>query len=730
MICRRGWAWSGRVLGCRLAPAGMLLMGWGGGLAVAGTTNLAVVADTFLLAESGNNNAGASTHVAVGANRFLLVRRALLRFDLGGIPSGSVVTSATMRAEVIGLPAFATPQSSQFALHRLHAAWGEGSRAGNQGALAQAGDATWNSRMHGTALWTQGGAAADAAATASATTLVAGLGMYAWSGPGLVEDVQAWIDDPATNAGWLLMSQSEATAATAKQLGSREGGKPMVLEVGFLPPVEEPEVFVQGVSVDSNRNVALTWAGAPGWQYDLLADANLGDDGDFPIAYPNIRDSGTGTNTLADLPALVHPNLPGNDGIAYAIQARPLDTDVLSIALEPVATNLTSPVLLTYAADGSGRLFVVEQTGEVLIIDSNRTVLAEPFLDLSDRLADLAPNGIGDINDPGLNPIFDERGLLGLAFHPQYAENGRFFVYHSAPKSGDGINHESIVAEYHVSAADPNVADPASERVLLRQDQPEFNHNAGQLVFGPDGYLYIGFGDGGGGGDQHGPFGNAQLTSTWLGSILRIDVDGEEPYAVPPDNPFVGQEGLDEIYAYGLRNPYRFSFDRGGDHTLIVPDVGQAIYEEINFVVAGGNYGWRILEGHHAFDLPLAETLGVDVRTDLQFPIHEYSHAEAGISIIGGFLYRGSQYPELVGRYVFGDYSASFGSPGGRLYYLEETRPGIWERFQFHIAPDNPPLGRFLKAFGEDADGEVYALTSTLGGPTGNTGEVLLLRKP
>ncbi|MBU0497654.1 MAG: PQQ-dependent sugar dehydrogenase [Candidatus Thermoplasmatota archaeon] len=329
-----------------------------------------------------------------------------------------------------------------------------------------------------------------------------------------------------------------------------------------------------------------------------------------------------------------------------------------------------------------------------------------PFLDLSDKLATV-------------NPMYDEKGLLGLVFHPNYSSNGRFFVFYSAPKSGPGVDHESIIAAYQVST-NPNVADLDSEQVILRVDEPEGNHNGGQLAFGPDGYLYIGLGDGGGAGDQHGTIGNGQNISVLLGKILRIDVDSGSPYAIPADNPFVGSDGGDEIFAYGFRNPYRFSFDQmTGD--LFVADVGQDEWEEIDIVISGGNYGWRILEGTHPYDLALATLLGINL-SSLEAPIHDYSH-DVGHSIIGGYVYRGSASADLMGKYVFGDWSTGFFVSNGKLFYLNETQPGVWERVEFQMDGDKP-LQRSVLSFGVDEAGEIYVCTTRTIGSLRATGEV------
>ncbi len=385
----------------------------------------------------------------------------------------------------------------------------------------------------------------------------------------------------------------------------------------------------------------------------------------------------------------------------------PGDSNALTATLNLVASGMKAPTMLTVAGDGTNRLFVADQPGIIYVIDDGKVQYSPPFLDLTSKMVKV-------------NPIYDERGLLGLAFHPEYETNGRLFVYYSGQKTAEGVDHESIIAEYTVSAEDPNIADPSSENIILRIDQPEANHNGGQLAFGPDGYLYIGMGDGGGAGDQHGDIGNGQNTSTLLGKILRIDVDGGTPYAIPPDNPFIGAEGLDEIYAYGFRNPYRFSFDRFTG-ALYAADVGQDEWEEIDIVESGGNYGWRILEGTHSYDLDLAEYLNISIET-LKAPIHEYSH-NVGRSIIGGYIYRGTQSQSLSGLYVFGDWSTQFTKPDGKLYYLSETEPGVWERSEFSLANEKP-LKRFIFGFGEDEEGEIYLVATRFIGSVLRSGEI------
>jgi len=400
----------------------------------------------------------------------------------------------------------------------------------------------------------------------------------------------------------------------------------------------------------------------------------------------------------------------------------------ITIELETVASGLVSPVHLTHANDGSGRLFVVEQTGPIRIIDDG-VLLGTPFLNLA-----------GEI--PTLNAGFDERGVLGLAFHPNYAVNGRFFVRYSRPRVGVSGEpcfgtsrgcHEEVLAEFSASG-DPDVANPVGT-ILFAIDEPEFNHNAGAVEFGPDGYLYFSLGDGGGANDglhlpslPHGPIGNGQNINTHLGSMLRIDVDGGAPYTIPPDNPFVGTNGLDEIYAYGFRNPFRFSFDDGpgGTGRLLVADVGQNLFEELSEVTLGGNYGWVIREGAHCFDPfnpnvspPTCDTNG------LIDPLVDYARADGGISIIGGHVYRGLDFPGLQGTYFFGDFSASFGQPTGRLYYLDEANPAAPVIKELRIGAADLPFGRYLKGIGEDGNGELYVLASTVLGPTGTSGVVL-----
>lgn len=329
---------------------------------------------------------------------------------------------------------------------------------------------------------------------------------------------------------------------------------------------------------------------------------------------------------------------------------------------QPLVSGLQRPVDLQ--PDGSGRMFVIEKVGRFRIIENNQ-LIETPFLDISDRVGSRG----------------NEQGLLGLALHPQYQENGRFFVNYT------NLDGNTVIARFQVSD-DPNVADPASEVQLLGIDQPFANHNGGGLVFGPDGYLYAGMGDGGSQGD---PNGNGQNTGVLLGKILRLDVDSAEPYVVPADNPFGN-----EIWAYGLRNPWRLSFDKAnGD--LYIGDVGQNQWEEIDFLPAGSpggtNFGWDHREGAHDF-----EGGGPEGMID---PVAEYSHPEGGCSITGGFVYRGSM-PEWNGIYLYGDYCT------GMIWGLINTDGGWQNQLLFDT-------DLTITSFGQDASGELY-LVSDNGG--------------
>lgn len=405
-------------------------------------------------------------------------------------------------------------------------------------------------------------------------------------------------------------------------------------------------------------------------------------------------------------------------------------TNGCPISLTLVAEGLQSPVKVVEPPDGSGRLFILEQQGLVRVL-LNGVLLPTPFLDIRDRMVELS------------GPA-DERGLLGFAFHPGFAQNRRVFVYYSAPR-GAGVdpsfNHESHVSEFLASPGDSNVADAATERILLTLPQPQFNHNGGDLAFGPDGYLYIAVGDGGGSGDEdtgHTPgIGNAQDLGSLLGKILRIDVNGALPYAVPADNPFVGVAGArPEVFAYGFRNPYRMAFDPGGARRLFAGDVGQALFEEVDIVERGGNHGWRIREGVGCFD-PAQTTSppancpisGADGQPLIP-PIVEYPHNAAGggpsgISVIGGAIYRGAAMPTFAGRYLFGDFSKGFLVADGSLFAATQNDDGSWSLCELTVSGQpGGRLGAYVLGFGQDAAGEVYVCTVTRLDRTGDSGRV------
>ena len=346
------------------------------------------------------------------------------------------------------------------------------------------------------------------------------------------------------------------------------------------------------------------------------------------------------------------------------------------VAIEPVITSgLSSAIGMTHAGDGSGRLFVVEQGGRIKVWTGGSSVLPTPFLDLST----IVSSG-------------GEQGLLGLAFHPAYAANGLFYVNYT------DLAGDTVVARYQVSAGDPNVADPASAQLVLTFAQTFENHNGGDMHFGPDGFLHISSGDGGG------PAGNSQDPTNLLGKILRIDVDGtpdagEETcgltvgYGIPDDNPLVGGAGdCDEIWSLGLRNPWRFSFDREtGD--MWIGDVGDGAWEEVNFEPAssagGENYGWPCYEGNDVFE-------GCGMPEDFVFPIHALPHPP-NCSVIGGFRYRGQAFPQLVGFYFYSDWCS------GRLWAAEPDGAGGW------ITHDLIDAGGFsYTGFGESDSGELF----------------------
>lgn len=407
-----------------------------------------------------------------------------------------------------------------------------------------------------------------------------------------------------------------------------------------------------------------------------------------------------------------------------------------TIKLALVAEGLTAPMQLTAPDDGTGRRFVVDQIGVVRVLTREGRLLDEPFLDLRAEIVELENQ-------------YDERGLLGLAFHPQYAQNGRFFVYYSVPLQPampDSFDHANRLVEFKVRTSDANRADPGSGRVLLELPWPYSNHNGGTLVFGPDGYLYVPLGDGGNRDDQgrghvedwydRNAGGNAQnIEANLLGKILRIDVDGSalgKAYGIPADNPFVGSPGLDEIWAYGFRNPFRIAFD-AQTVTLFASDAGQGLYEEIDIIVKGGNYGWNVMEGTHCFDAanpqhPPYECPRVAPNGDvLQLPIAQYDHYR-GVVAVGGVSYRGRRVPAFQGKYLFADWSWKHDQPRGTLFIAEPPPAGkesMWNWQELTVELEGGgEFQEYIRSFGQDAELDAYVLTADVQGPHGSTGKV------
>ena len=346
--------------------------------------------------------------------------------------------------------------------------------------------------------------------------------------------------------------------------------------------------------------------------------------------------------------------------------------------LVTVAANFTTPLDVQQPNDNTGRLFVVEQGGRIQIIQSSGARLANPFLDVTGR-SGFTSGG--------------ETGLLGLAFHPMYAQNRRFFVNYTRNNGGQ---LQSVIAEFTTSATDPNFADPATERILFTVDQPFSNHNGGGLAFGKEGFLYIALGDGGSGGD---PNCNGQNINVLLGKILRIDVDSTPAaglqYALPPDNPFINKTGSDEIWLYGLRNPFRFSFDTANGN-LWIGDVGQDAFEEVDMLTpqqGGANMGWNIREGKHPFANTAMCSQTGGTLTD---PIFDYDHSQGDETVIGGHVYHGTKMPGLAGAYVFGDFIS------GRVWSLTGSGQSWTRTFLLNTAAND------LAAMGEDRAGELY----------------------
>jgi glucose/arabinose dehydrogenase len=414
---------------------------------------------------------------------------------------------------------------------------------------------------------------------------------------------------------------------------------------------------------------------------------------------------------------------------AFAADQKP------TIALKQIAASFVSPTVFAQLPDG--RLLVGDQVGVIYIVSGTGGLTNDTiFLDLRPKLTKL-------------NQGFDERGLLGLALHPQFKENQKLYVYYSAPKRPEAPadwDHTSHLSEFK---ADKDKVDLSTERLLLQIDQPYFNHNSGRLAFGPDGYLYIASGDGGNANDQgkRPPTGNGQDLNTLLGKILRIDVNGPtygNAYAIPQDNPFIGG-GRPEIYAYGLRNPWSLTFDRGGKRELFAADVGQDRFEELNIITKGGNYGWNIREGFGCFDPKAPKNPPEDCPKKaangdpLLDPVLAYKSFRAfakdpeatGISVTGGYVYRGKALPELQGKYVFADWSRNWAVADGVLLVASPGAENKWTFQHLQVEGfDKPGIRAYVTAFGEDNEGELYVLTNGRNSLTGATGKAFKIIKP
>lgn len=407
-----------------------------------------------------------------------------------------------------------------------------------------------------------------------------------------------------------------------------------------------------------------------------------------------------------------------------------------NVNLQLVADGFTSPLGVVESPDGTNRLFVIDQAGKIWLVRNGQKDNT-PFLDLTSKIVTLSPQ-------------YDERGLLGMAFHPNFRNNKKFYVFYTAPpraggpEAGTNWNNLTRVSEFRV-VGNGEQADLSTERVLLEADHPQMNHNGGTIAFGPDGYLYISIGDGGGSNDV-GPGhvtdwyavnkgGNAQnIHANWMGKILRIDVNSGSPYGIPSDNPFAGTSAKQEIWAYGFRNPYRFSFDMGGSRQLYVGDAGQRLFEEIDVVIRGGNYGWNVKEGSVCFNADSSNLIRPDCPTQdsmgnkLQPPMLEMknsAHPEGGgiaTVVVGGNVYRGGTIPSLNGYYIFGVFNQHSDQMDGKLY---SAMGSSYTEIKLKDYPNN--LGMYLKGFGQDSKGEIYITTSTQAGVNGSTGKVYRL---
>ncbi|HTI69456.1 MAG TPA: PQQ-dependent sugar dehydrogenase [Candidatus Limnocylindria bacterium] len=401
-----------------------------------------------------------------------------------------------------------------------------------------------------------------------------------------------------------------------------------------------------------------------------------------------------------------------------------------TVELRLVAEGFTSPLAMAELPDG--RKLVADQIGLLHALGTDGQRIPEPVADLRPKMVELNPN-------------YDERGMLDVVLHPRFQRNHRLLLAYNAPLTPHALtnwNCSLVISEFTLSPASQLRLDLASEKVLLRIDKPFANHNGGRMAFGPDGYLYIGVGDGGGGNDEglRPREGNGQNLDTLLGKVLRIDIDGGRPYAIPDKNPWASGVGArPEIYAYGFRNPWGLSFDRGRIHALFVADVGQNLFEEVDMVERGGNYGWNRREGFHPFDAQRANTVLADGVTNglksepLLDPILEYPHragdpaAPQGVSVTGGYVYRGKAIEGLAGMYVFADWTRTRGVVGdGRL--MAAVRPFEGTKWALEYLPvAGRPFGKldlYIVALAQDNNGELYVLTNNRGVPTGQEGRI------
>ncbi len=498
--------------------------------------------------------------------------------------------------------------------------------------------------------------------------------------------------------------------------------------------------------IDTNGDVILQQAGTSTFtQVELRRTPS-----ESAIARIEFINDGTRDSVVDDFEFIAREVLPPDTeneepaapepGLANPL-AETIAAGDIAIDLTPVLTGLAAPHHATYAPNHPDTLYIVDQIGQIqaLNLQSGQNAL---FLDLTNRLVPLGVFGAG---------TFDERGLIGFAFHPDYATNGLIYTHTSEPVAQPAdfttlpdpatADHQSVISEWQVTNSNDAFTrvDLNTRRELMRIDQPQFNHNGGALAFDAAGLLYIALGDGGGADDADGQeffgvpiighgLGNAQNPGNPFGSLLRIDPLGGTSangnYAIPLDNPFIAMEGVvQETFAYGFRNPFRMAFDRATGR-LWLADVGQNDIEEVNIVDAGGNYGWNLREGSFAFNTnglePGFVTQAPSQSTDLIDPVAQYDHDE-GLAVIGGEVYRGNEIAALAGRYVFGDFG-QFGGEGGRLFYLNEQNVITELRLG-----SGESLNRSLNGIGADANGELYVLANTTGQPSGSTGAVYRL---